>query len=130
MLSVTYLPKREALISQSNQTILLHLLSQLKPSHFNENKAILHNIINSFLQMSSRYEFNFSKNKTIHLRSCSKCLPLARTHACSLGRHSSIALSTTVCFMSAQTEMRRCFRSSTSRIEVWYTRSCIKPQIL
>jgi len=74
--------------------------------------------------MSSSYEFHFSKNNTFHLRSCSKCLPLARTHALSLGRHSSIALSTTVCFMSAQTEMRRCFRSSISRIGVWYTRSC------
>jgi len=34
---------------------------------------------------------------------CSKCRPLARTHAASLKHHSSIALLITLCFMSAQT---------------------------
>jgi len=45
---------------------------------------------------------------------CSKCRPLARTHAASLERHSSIALLITLCFMSAQTAIRFCFSSSTS----------------
>jgi len=50
--------------------------------------------------------------------------------ALSLGRHCSMALSTTLCFSSAQTQVRHSFRSSMSRIAVWYTRSCISPQIL
>jgi len=44
---------------------------------------------------------------------------LARTHAASLERHSSIALLITLCFMSAQTAIRCCFISSTSCRLLW-----------
>ena len=54
------------------------------------------------------------KNKTVQqtklfqLTNRSKCCPLARTHALSLGRHWLMALSTTLCLNSAQTETDRC----------------------
>jgi len=48
-----------------------------------------------------------------------KTLSLARMHALSLVCYWSMALSTTSCFSSAQTETSRCFRSLMSRISAW-----------
>jgi len=46
---------------------------------------------------------------TIQLSRCSNCCPLSRTGVLlSLRRHWLTALSTTMCFSSALTEMRRC----------------------
>ena len=59
---------------------------------------------------------------------CSKCRPLAFTQVCSRTRHSSMALSMTDCCIPDHTAIRRRFRSSTLRIGVWYTQSCMIPQ--
>ena len=43
-----------------------------------------------------------TENQLLQLISCSKCCPLARTHALSLGRHWSMALSMRLCLNSAK----------------------------
>ena len=61
---------------------------------------------------------------------CSKWQPFTRTQACKRRRHSSTARSTIAWSNWLHSSIRRCFRWSTSRILVRYTRSCSKPQIL
>ena len=63
-------------------------------------------IIDVFLNISICVHLNHIK--------CSKCLPLARTHAQRGLRHSSIASLMTPCPKSCQIFVRRCFSSSTS----------------
>ena len=49
-------------------------------------------------------------------KDCSKCTPFARTHARSRERHWLIVSSMTLCLRLSHTLIKRCFRSSTSRI--------------
>ena len=65
----------------------------------------------------------------MHYSKCSKWPPSARTQAHSLPRHCSIASSTMLCWNSVHISTSRCCNSATSQIGVWYTRSCIMPQI-
>jgi len=59
-------------------------------------------------------------SKTSDYVKCSKCPPLAITHALSLNHHRSIAWSIIVCL-----SIRCCLSLSTSRIGYWQTHSCI-----
>jgi len=58
-------------------------------------------------------------SKTLVYVKCSKCPPLAVTHALSLNHHRSIARSVTICL-----SVRRCLSLSTSRKGYWHTHSC------
>ena len=55
------------------------------------------------------------ENAMFNLAAVQSVVPLRECKLSSLGR---LALSTTLCFSSAQTQVRRCFRSSMSRIAV------------
>jgi len=64
-----------------------------------------------------------------HLKSVFKCPPCARsrTQAPRRGRHCLIALSMTTWWKCSHSLIRHDFSWSTSRICLWYTRSCSFP---
>ena len=63
---------------------------------------------------------NRSTDKQLfQLLNCSKCCPLARTHALRLGRHWSMALSTTLCLNSAKNSYFKILQGSVATLFRW-----------